>query len=74
VVLSGDLDGRNAESAKLRECFLHCQLYIYGYSLRHFFTMHGYLEKELTHLRMEIDRDAEMADDESCVGTVRALY
>jgi hypothetical protein len=32
--------------------------------------MHGYLENELTHLRMEIDQDTEMADDESYVGTV----
>lgn len=34
--------------------------------------MHGYLEKELTQLRMEIDQDAEMADDESCAGAVRS--
>lgn len=72
ILVATDLDSRDAESAKLRERFLRRQLYVCGYSLRHFFTMHGYLEKELTHLRMEIDQDAEMADDESCAGTVRA--
>jgi hypothetical protein len=74
ILVATDLDGRDAESAKLREHFLRRQLYVCGYSLRHFFTMHGYLEKELTHLRMEIDQDAEMADDESCAGAVRALF
>jgi hypothetical protein len=49
-------------------------LYVCGYSLHHFFTMHGYLEKELTQLRMEIKQDAEMADDESCAGMVCAFH
>ncbi|KAJ7328104.1 hypothetical protein DFH08DRAFT_816265 [Mycena albidolilacea] len=57
ILVATDLDSRDAESAKTAR------------TLRHFFTMHGYLEKELTHLRMEIDQDAEMADDESCAGT-----
>jgi hypothetical protein len=34
--------------------------------------MHGYLEKELTQLRMEINQDAEMADDEGVTGAVRS--
>ncbi|KAJ7328916.1 hypothetical protein DFH08DRAFT_815664 [Mycena albidolilacea] len=74
ILVATDLDGCDAESAKLRERFLRRQLYVCGYSLRHFFTMHGYLEKELTHLHMEIDQDTEMADDESCAGTYISMF
>ncbi|KAJ7795276.1 hypothetical protein B0H14DRAFT_3496194 [Mycena olivaceomarginata] len=46
------------------ESYLQRQLYVCGYSLNHFFSLHEFLDRELSLVRAEYERDTEMADNE----------
>lgn len=64
LLQSTDLSTQDVEFIQQRESYLQRQLYICGYSLKHFFSLHAFLERELSLVRAEFEQDAEMADDE----------
>lgn len=65
LLQSTDLSTKDVEFLQQRESYLQRQLYVCGYSLKHFFSLHEFLDRELSLVRAEYEEDTEMADDEA---------
>jgi hypothetical protein len=63
LLQSTDLSTKDVEFLQQRESYLQSQLYVCGYSLKHFFSLHEFLDRELLLVCAEYEHDTEMADD-----------
>ncbi|KAJ7305502.1 hypothetical protein DFH08DRAFT_976246 [Mycena albidolilacea] len=65
LLQSTNLSTKDVEFLQQRESYLQRQLYVCGYSLKYFFSLHKFLDWELSLVRAEYEEDTEMADDEA---------
>jgi hypothetical protein len=64
LLQSTNLSTKDTEFLQQCESYLQRQLYVCGYSLKHFFSLHEFLDRELLLVHAEFEQDTEMADDE----------
>jgi hypothetical protein len=65
LLQSTDVSTKDVKFLQQRKSYLQCQLYVCGYSLKHFFSLHEFLDRKLSLVHAEYKEDTEMVDDEA---------